>query len=378
MTFLQRISFREVLLQMHLWLGLLFALLLIPVGLSGSALVWHDTLEEWLEPQRFATTGAERGVDLEQVIATASQSFGPHVLVTAVRFPQDEGKPIVVTGRATEGPQGTRPRSYMGWIDPPTGKVLEATETTDSFFGMLHRLHGNLLVPEWSGRQIVGWAGVALLISSLSGIYLWWPRANLVRALRWQRTPQTTTNLHYTLGFWISIPLAIVAFTGIYISFPNTVRAIVGPSAQLNTQQVRPGGGPAKPLAVTRLTADEAFTLATSKAGEADPVSLSLPTEANASWRAQMRTREGDEVFNVSVDDKSREVKTPGPGASTADSTARLMRWIHDGTNMGFVWQLFVFVTGLLPAIMAVTGLIMWLHKRKRRSALGAIHSPAE
>jgi hypothetical protein len=55
------------------------------------------------------------------------------------------------------------------------------------------------------------------------------------------------------------------------------------------------------------------------------------------------------------------------------------MRRIHDGNDMGFVWQLFVFVTGLLPAIMATTGLIMWLRKRSRRGALGArIHSPAE
>jgi uncharacterized iron-regulated membrane protein len=378
MTFLQRIRFREIWLQIHLWLGLAFALLLIPVGLSGSALVWHDTFEAWLEPQRYATSGSERGPEISQIIKTASASFGPGVLVSSVRFPQDEGMPIVVTARAAEAEPGARPRSFMAWIDPPSGRVLDSAETTNAFFGVLHRLHGNLLVPEWSGRQIVGWAGVALLTSALSGLYLWWPRGAFMRALNWSRTPQTTSNIHHSVGFWIALPLAVVAFTGIYISFPLTARAIVEPSVPQSAPQPRPSG-PAKPLSLTTLSGDEALSLVLSKAGEADPLTLSLPTETSSSWRVQMRTRETQELFNVNVDDQSREVKTPGPGASTGDSLARLMRRIHDGNEMGFVWQLLVFLTGLMPATMATTGLIMWLRKRSRRSAVGAsVHSPAE
>jgi uncharacterized iron-regulated membrane protein len=380
MTFLKRIRFREIWLQIHLWLGLVFALLLIPVGLSGSALVWHDTFEEWLEPQRYATSGSERRPALSQIIKTASESFGPSVLVSSVRFPQDEGSPVVVTARADEAEGGARPRSFAAWIDPPTGKILDSAETTSAFFGVLHRLHGNLLVPEWSGRQIVGWAGVALLISTISGLYLWWPRGAFARALSWGRTSQTTSNIHHSFGFWIAIPLAIVTLTGIYISFPNTARAIVEPSAQQNASQQRPRSGPTKPLVSPALSADEALALALGKAGETDPISLSLPTETNTSWRAQMRVRETREIFTVSVDDQSRAVKTPGPGgASAGDATARLMRQIHDGNEMGFVWQLLVFLTGLMPATMATTGLVMWLRKRSRRSALGAsVHSPAE
>ena len=62
-----------------------------------------------------------------------------------------------------------------------------------------------------------------MLILSLTGIWLWWPRAaSFVPGLRWRRAPYTSTNLHHTLGFWISIPLAVVSLTGIYLSFPQT------------------------------------------------------------------------------------------------------------------------------------------------------------
>lgn len=381
MPSLSRIRFNKVWLQVHLWLGIAFCALLIPVGLSGSVLVWHDWLEEVFEPQRYEISGQTRGVDVSQIVGNASSVLGPDVLVTAVRFSAEPGAPVVVTARAAEAAPGERPRSFMAWIDPPTGKVLDSGETTSAFFGIMHRLHGSLLVPNFSGRQIVGWTGVALLISALSGLYLWWPRVQFTRGLRWGRTPETISNIHYTVGFWIAIPLAIVAFTGIYVSFPQTARAIVDPPKQEAgrgpQQQQRPG--PAKPLTVTTTMPDEALSLALSKAGQADPLSLSWPTETNASWRAQMRTRNTREIFNVTVDDKSREVKAQMPGAApTGDLVARWMRRIHDGTDMGFIWQVFVFATGLIPALMAVTGIIMWLRRRGRRAALMAIQAPAE
>jgi hypothetical protein len=43
------------------------------------------------------------------------------------------------------------------------------------------------------------------------------------------------------------------------------------------------------------------------------------------------------------------------------------MRRIHDGTGMPLVWQMIIFVGGILPAILAVTGILMWLRTRRRR-----------
>ena len=48
---------RALWLQVHKWIGLTLAVLIIPISLTGSALVWHDWLDSKLEPQRFATLG---------------------------------------------------------------------------------------------------------------------------------------------------------------------------------------------------------------------------------------------------------------------------------------------------------------------------------
>ena len=46
------------------------------------------------------------------------------------------------------------------------------------------------------------------------------------------------------------------------------------------------------------------------------------------------------------------------------------MRRIHDAQGMGPVWETLVFLTGVLPAAFAVTGVMMWLRRRGNRRKL--------
>ena len=48
---------RALWLQVHKWIGLTLAILIIPISLTGSALVWHDWLDAKLEPRRHASLG---------------------------------------------------------------------------------------------------------------------------------------------------------------------------------------------------------------------------------------------------------------------------------------------------------------------------------
>jgi uncharacterized iron-regulated membrane protein len=43
---------RRVWVQIHLWLGIGLAILLVPISLSGAALVWHDHLDALINPSR--------------------------------------------------------------------------------------------------------------------------------------------------------------------------------------------------------------------------------------------------------------------------------------------------------------------------------------
>ena len=47
---------RRLWLNIHLWLGIGLAVLLVPISFSGALLVWHDHLDALLNPSRYAVT----------------------------------------------------------------------------------------------------------------------------------------------------------------------------------------------------------------------------------------------------------------------------------------------------------------------------------
>jgi uncharacterized iron-regulated membrane protein len=305
---------------------------------------------------------------------------------TGLRYPESPGWPVRVVTRAAQTEGGGRPRFVTVFLDPPTAAVLDVMEFRNSFIGFLHVFHENLTIPQYNGRQIVGWAGVGMLILSLTGIWLWWPRnvtwMNLLRSLRWGRSSRFTFNLHNMLGFWIAIPLAVVSLTGIYLSFPQSARDMMSSIATMNPQGQR-GGFNADIAPQTELSPDRALQIAQQAEPNAAPYALFLPTvqrgggNRGLSWRIQMTRASSDEIVTVMVDDRGGRA-TPAPGPRSGDRAASWIRWIHEGSHSGPVWAVIVFLTGVFPTIFAITGVTMWLRKRASRKALDENRATAQ
>jgi uncharacterized iron-regulated membrane protein len=203
-----------------------------------------------------------------------------------------------------------------------------------------------------------------MLISSLSGLWLWWPfRGSVRQGFRWRRAPTVSGNLHHQFGFWIALPLFVLSLTGAWISFPAFFGAISGDGGQRGGPG-GPGGRGAStaPRCETPLSPDQALAAARPLATGALR-SIGWPTGREASWTVSF-IREGGNA-EVKVDDASSQVTPPEP--PRPETTMRLMRRIHDGTDTGAIWQIVIFLGGLIPAGLAVTGIIMWLDQRKRR-----------
>ena len=65
---------RRLWLNVHLWIGVGLALLLIPISISGGLLVWHDEIDALLTPQRYAVTGAQVALPPSNVKKISSES----------------------------------------------------------------------------------------------------------------------------------------------------------------------------------------------------------------------------------------------------------------------------------------------------------------
>ncbi len=372
---------RRLWLNVHLWIGVGLALLLIPISISGGLLVYYDEIDALLSPQRYAVTGTQAALPPSAYLSKAAEATAAdlgNLRATGLRYPEASGRPVRVVTRAQQTEPGARPRFVTVFLDPPTAAVLDVMEFRDSFIGFLHVFHENLTIPQYSGRQIVGWAGVGMLILSLTGIWLWWPRRttwmNLLRSLRWARSSRFTFNLHNMLGFWIAIPLAVVSLTGIYLSFPQTARSMMSSIATMTPQGQRGGFG-VEVAKQTELTPDRALQIAQQTEPTGTPATLFLPTvqrgagNHGSSWRIQLTRPASDETITIMVDDRGGRA-TVAPGPQSGDRAASWIRWIHEGSHSGPVWTVIVFLTGVFPTLFAVTGVIMWLRKRTSRKAL--------
>ena len=101
---------RALWLQVHKWIGIGLAILIIPISITGSALVWHDWLDEQINPQRYAVTSSEARLHARRICRR--------------RPPRDQGRraaparsprsaiPKAATGRSWSS--GTRPQPGDG------------------------------------------------------------------------------------------------------------------------------------------------------------------------------------------------------------------------------------------------------------------------
>lgn len=364
--------FRALLWTLHRWIGVALFVLIAPVALSGALLVFHDELDAAINPARYAISG-NATLAPSAYLASAAAMLDDTLRPANVRYPEHDGGPVKVQAR---GPRvdGAPPRLMVVYLDPPTARVLEVVDYRSSLFGFLHRFHENLTVPDWSGRAIVGWVGVGLLVLALSGIVLWWPRnAAFLRGLRWRRRPAVSANLHFIIGFWISLPLAFVALTGIYLAFPPQARSLMASVAPMNPPPARDFS---PPLRQTALGADRAAEIARAAAPGTSLVALFLPTAgrgegAQPTWRAQLQAPAGD-LTTVMVDDRSAEARRQ-VAPQSGDRAAQWIRRLHEGSESGAVWRWIVLLTGAAPPVLGLTGIIMWLRGRRNRSiAAGA------
>jgi uncharacterized iron-regulated membrane protein len=170
------------------------------------------------------------------------------------------------------------------------------------------------------------------------------------------------------VGFWISLPLAVVSATGVYLAFPQTARNAMSSIATMAPQGARPGAPAARE---TTSTPDDALAaaLATLPGTSAAAIFMAAPDPRGGDtpvWRIQLRRAAGAGSVTVLVDDRTRAVsRAPEPIAG--DRAAQMIRWIHEGEAGGPLWRLVVFLCGLMPSVLGVTGLVVWLHGRRQR-----------
>ena len=234
----QQVLLRKAFLQIHLWAGILLALYVIAIGVSGSILVF----KEELMPKPRARVGtvdykACTAARLTQAIDAASAAR-PGMKAFLASCPTPANSLYTVTVRAVPlrpagspvqaspsgGPRGPKLQQRAVYLDPHTLAVVGDADREASWVETVEQFHVNLLLGR-SGRLWNGIGASVLLVITLSGLVLWWPGIkNWTRGLKfdfsrsWKRI---NFDLHSAVGIWTVFFTLTWALTGMYFTWPK-------------------------------------------------------------------------------------------------------------------------------------------------------------
>lgn len=368
---------REVLYQIHLWTGLIGALLLIPISLTGSYLVFHVAIDTALNPEREVERDAVVALAPEEYLRGVAAEF-PETDPGALFMPAPQGAPVIAVMFYPERPDaGEQQHRIFVWLHPEDGRVLDANDSKTAFIAWAHRFHFYLSADGTRGRQLVGLIGILLLVSTITAIWMWWPKLrDLWRSLTWQKRQKLSHNLHFVFGIWIAIPMLILAATGIYLSYPDASGRMVSAFTEIEQPVALQEPVPGRPLAELQSTPAEVIAAGLAAIGEGDFLGVDMPVLGTEDWTVTARVPGGPPKA-ILVRDGTLDTAEPAPPAepTPGDRFTHLMHILHDGTELGLPYRWIIFIAGLLPTLLLVTGVILWLRRRATKARAAAVRA---
>ena len=363
----KRVTLRKAWLAVHRWLGLTVGLLLVLIGLTGSLLVFDHAIDEWLHPQLLLTQGSGTPQPVAVLLQAAEAEFGK-AATSATRPRVEDGVWTVWFASGVK----EHPTYTAVYVDPYTAKVTGQRVWGRDLISWIYRLHYQL-VAGTPGMIIVGLTGIVLIVSTLTGIVLWWPlfRRSWRAALAVRRGKLFHYDLHKSLGALTAVFLVVISFTGAYMEFYPWVTAAI----KLVAKVTDPPENLQSTVVADRapIAADEAIRLAQKQFPYAKFDHLHPPTGDEGFY--EVAFRQAGEVqrsygrSQVFLDQYTGEILAlRRPQDSTlADRFIASQFPLHNGEAFGLPGRWLVFFAGLTPAVFYVTGAMIWWRKRQSR-----------
>jgi len=326
---------------------------------------------------------------LETIMAAARAAL-PGSTATRITLPERPGEPATIRFQPNNVPSGDNYRGDLVFVDPVSLQILGRIERPRAarIFNAMRTLHATLYVRTISDRTFVGWMGIALTLMCVSGLVLWWPRSGRWRGAfgvaKGAQGYRLFHDLHSVIGFWSLIVLLVVSISGLYLSFPRTFRDTIGIALPLGQFFEEPNVDDTL-LANPSSDLDQAVarTLSLVPRSELRDIQLaSRPGGVMVLNLSPTNLGAGAPQITVSADPETGQVVYIDDPRSYAlgERVVLWQRWLHSGLGLGIPWRVVVFISGILPLFFSVTGIWMWLLRRnlnaKRRAS--SLAAPAE
>jgi uncharacterized iron-regulated membrane protein len=371
-------QWRRILYKTHLWLGIASGIVLFIVCLTGTVLVFKWEIITFLEHNKYFVSPPDMSpLKMEDLIAKVEQNMNGKVNLIQ-SYSRRNGAAYVMYIEMENNKNAKTKFRHEYMIDPYTGESLgNRVSPLWKFFDFIKEIHTSLLLPSPIGGIVVGSVTLIFVVIALSGLCLWlptnfrnkkaWKNGFLIRFRKGKN--QLPYDLHKTLGFFVLIPMLLMALTGLDLAFDwvgKGVRIIFNvqqhsyvnclpPRDQFKSLPPNPDSKPL-PFGFFIRKADELL--------------------AHCDYRAAViREQENEPVLAVGMNGKkpekilfdryTGEILWHGQfnNLHVGEKIVSLFGTLHDGSVLGLPTQILYFIACLIATTLPVTGVIIWWRK---------------
>lgn len=275
-------------------------------------------------------------------------------------------------------PQQRRPRVDTRYVDPYTGALLGSTENLkgQSVLAFMENLHRRLASGN-TGKAITGASVLCLVVLSLSGLYLRWPR----RMLDWRawfkvdfslKGRSFLWNLHSVVGTWVLVPYLLVALTGLWWSYGWYRDGVIAVLGTKPAERARgPEGRPLSPDLQVLDTVWQSFSEAVQPQGYSQ-ATVNLPNSADAPYQltyldADPQHDRATNRLTISADGRVSDHRRYADKALNEQIVSSIFP-LHAGSFFGLPGRLIMMVSAGLMPLFAITGWMLYLERRRRKA----------
>jgi len=376
-----KLTLRKALLKIHLYIALWLGALLVFAGVTGSLLVYKHALDKWLNPELLQVSEQDAGKrSFLSLIEAANQVSPIKDPPSHLYLPRHKDDAMIVRYQIKHPDpthKGHNHHFYEVMVDPYTGEVLGHRDRDDALMTIILQLHYKLLAGD-AGKLVMGIAALLTLILILTGIYLWWPKlTKLKQAFFIKRNASShrfNFDLHKITGIYTAVVMFAVALSGVYFNLPQVFKPVIGFFSPLTEiPQNLKSMHPVAPNALAAIAPEEAVMIVVSNfpAG-IEPQRIFLPADAEGVY--MITARQPTEYSSngktlIWIDQYSGnilDIRDPHK-LDAGDAFINLQLPLHNGEILGDAGQIVVLIAGFSPLLLFITGVIVWLNKRRAK-----------
>ena len=344
--------------SLHRLSGLVGGLFILIITITGSILVVDRQLDSLLNPNQAHIEPSGQRQSYDRLLATVQQHY-PNAQFKSLNLWDDAKKEPVQLDVAVQGQQ------MLVTVNPFSGALINNRNADVTLVWRARELHEHLLLGAFGG-YIMGLAGICLLLSVLTGTWYYrWSLFSVFRVgVRWKKPARIVyADIHKWLGVVALLFMLLMSSTGIFFHWEQIERQFGdGKPKQTRIETVLSAA----------ISIDNALANAIKILPDFRPLLIDFPKPNDSTFVirgnfpgsirllgtynvvATMDARTGQYISGFDARDAGLEYMAE-----------HIFEELHFGRYGGWVSQVLYILLALATAIVTITGLILWLLKRR-------------